>query len=112
MLKIGGHAVLLCNPELSPAGFRAAYESLLSCATLHFFSTHGTRSFWEVSLKSPCYLVFGSESRGFPPSFYERYKEQLVRIPVESAIRSLNLATAVGAAAFEAARQFNVAHRL
>ncbi|MCG3205561.1 MAG: tRNA (cytidine(34)-2'-O)-methyltransferase [Elusimicrobia bacterium] len=84
------------------------WESFLASieptASLTFFSTHGTQSLWEVSFQFPCYLVFGSESRGFPPSFYERYKNSLVRIPTTGPIRSLNLSTAVGIAAFEAVR--------
>jgi tRNA (cytidine/uridine-2'-O-)-methyltransferase len=84
----------------------AAFEaSVPAAAELHFFSTHGTVTFWEKRYSSPCYLVFGSESRGFPPEFYSRYKEKLVRIPVTSEIRSLNLSVAAGIAAFEAARQ-------
>ncbi|MBV9080698.1 MAG: tRNA (cytidine(34)-2'-O)-methyltransferase [Elusimicrobia bacterium] len=77
-------------------------------ADLALFSTHGHASFWERAYRTPCYLVFGSESRGFPPSFYERYADKLVRIPVRPDIRSLNLSTAVGIAAYEAARQNNI----
>ena len=77
-------------------------------ADLCFFSTKGTVSLWEKRFVRPSYLVFGSESRGFPPSFYETYRDRLVRIPVCPEIRSLNLATAVGVAAFEAARQLGL----
>ncbi len=75
-------------------------------ADLCFFSTHGTLSLWDRKFRPPLYLIFGSESRGFPPSFYRRYKDQLIKIPIQKDIRSLNLATAVGVAAYEAARQF------
>ena len=74
-------------------------------ADLCFFSTHGETSFWEKRFRTPVFLVFGSESRGFPPAFYRDYKDRLYRIPVRNEIRSLNLATAVGVAAFEAQRQ-------
>lgn len=74
---------------------------------LIFLSTHGEKSLWDLSVKPPVYLVFGSESRGLPPSMYKKYKEKLVRIPVPGEIRSLNLATAVGIAAFEVARKFS-----
>jgi tRNA (cytidine/uridine-2'-O-)-methyltransferase len=45
------------------------------------------------------YLVFGSETGGFPPDFYERYKHKLVTLPQNhEAIRSYNLSVAVGMA--------------
>ena len=85
------------------------WETFLSVlpdtAHLSFFSKHGTRSMWETPFAPPVYLVFGSESRGFPPSFYKTYKDRLIRIPIQDEIRSLNLSTAVGVAAFEVARQ-------
>jgi tRNA (cytidine/uridine-2'-O-)-methyltransferase len=82
-------------------------NSLEPDAHLYFFSTHGQKTFWDVRFDAPCYLIFGSESHGFPKEFYERYKSDLVRIPVLDSIRSLNLATAVGAATFEVARQWS-----
>jgi tRNA (cytidine/uridine-2'-O-)-methyltransferase len=49
-------------------------------------------------------LVFGSESRGLPPSVLAAYPERTLRIPMRSDARSLNLAVAVGVAAYEALR--------
>lgn len=86
--------------------------TLPSDASLYFLSTHGAESIWATTFRAPCYLIFGSESRGLPPSFYERYKSSLIRIPIDPAIRSLNLATAVGVTAFEASRQFYSGRRL
>jgi tRNA (cytidine/uridine-2'-O-)-methyltransferase len=83
-------------------------NSLEPSANLYFFSTHGEKTFWDVRFEKPCYLIFGAESHGFPKEFYMRYKEKLVRIPVLESIRSLNLATAVGAATIEAVRQWTV----
>ena len=74
-------------------------------STLLFLSTKGAKTIWESSYQAPLYLIFGSESRGLPPSFYERYRSHLVKIPMSSDIRSLNLATSVGVAAYEAARK-------
>lgn len=74
-------------------------------ADMSFFSTHGKNVFWEKKFSSPAYLIFGAESQGLPKSFYETYKSALLRIPVSNNIRSLNLATAVGVAAFEVTRQ-------
>jgi len=77
-------------------------------ANLCFFSTHGRRSFWEKKFETPLYLIFGSESKGFPKTFYRDYKDELLRIPIGPEIRSLNLATAVGVVAFEAVRQLGL----
>jgi tRNA (cytidine/uridine-2'-O-)-methyltransferase len=83
-----------------------AFEAALPAeASLFFFSTKGSSSLWDMRFRAPVYFVFGSESRGLPPSFYKRFRESLVRIPIEKEIRSLNLATAVGIAAYDAARQ-------
>ncbi len=87
------------------ATWEAFEKTLPADADVNFFSTHGKISFWEKKYRSPCYLIFGSESHGFPPDFYERYKERLIRIPVGGDIRSLNLSVAAGVAAFEARRQ-------
>lgn len=81
----------------------------LDPSQLFFFSTKGKKSLWNTRFSTPAYLIFGQESRGFPPHFYHDYEEKLIRIPVLNTIRSLNLATAVGVVAFEAARQLEVA---
>lgn len=73
-----------------------------------FFSTKGSAAPWDVPVTPPVYLVFGSESRGLPPSFYERYRSALVRLPQRPEARSLNLATAAGIAAYDAARRLEL----
>ena len=82
--------------------------SLPAGACLTFLSTKGERPFWDVPLSAPLYLVFGSESRGLPPSFYERYRDRLARLPQRPEARSLNLAVAVGAAGYDAARRLSI----
>lgn len=87
-----------------------SWEAFLATAgeaPMFFFSARATNSLWQTTFPKPVYLVFGSESHGFPKAFYERYADRLVKIPISDDIRSLNLATAVGAAAFEVARQFD-----
>jgi tRNA (cytidine/uridine-2'-O-)-methyltransferase len=80
-------------------------------AAMVFLSTKATRDFWDVELASPLYLVFGSESRGLPPSFYDRYRDRLARLPQRPEARSLNLAVAVGAAGYDAARRLSIIAR-
>ena len=74
--------------------------------TMFFSSTKGTRDIYECRFHSGSYLIFGSEHKGFPPEFYETYKDHLFRIPMPGPnARSINLANAVSIAAYEAFRQ-------
>jgi len=77
-------------------------------AAMTLLSSRGERTFWDAPVGDPLYLVFGSESRGLPPSFYDRYRHKLARIPQNGEVRSLNLATAVGIAAYDAARRLEL----
>ena len=50
--------------------------------------------------------VFGRESSGLPPEFYNRYRDRLYRIPMPGKFhRSLNLANAASIVLYEALRQ-------
>lgn len=77
-------------------------------AHMFFFSTRGRERFWDTPLAAPVYLVFGSESRGLPPALYRRHDDSLIRLPMSGDVRSLNLATAAGIAAYDAARRLNL----
>jgi tRNA (cytidine/uridine-2'-O-)-methyltransferase len=80
-------------------------------ADLCFLSTKGTTLLWDraFSNSKPLYLIFGSESKGLPPELFKTYAGKFVRIPTNYDIRSLNLSTAAGVVAFEAARQLEKA---
>jgi tRNA (cytidine/uridine-2'-O-)-methyltransferase len=53
-------------------------------------------------------LLFGNESGGLPPSVRERFAERTVGIPMPTgAVRSLNLATAVGIVLYDALRRLH-----
>jgi tRNA (cytidine/uridine-2'-O-)-methyltransferase len=72
-----------------------------------FFSTKAQRLYSEVRYARPAVLVFGRETGGLSAHIHERYADQMVRIPIESPhVRSLNLSTAVGIAAYEVLRQW------
>ena len=85
------------------------WEKFLECnpeAVLHFFSTHGGINYWDAEYKPGDFLVFGRESAGLPPEFYERYRDRLRLIPMPGDFyRSLNLANSVSIALYEALRQ-------
>lgn len=74
--------------------------------TFHFFSAHGGVRYDRVAYGPDDALVFGGETRGFPEGFPEdRAVAELVFLPTNSDIRSLNLANAVTAVLYEALRQ-------
>lgn len=73
---------------------------------LHFLSTKGDQSLYEMPFTPPCWLVFGNESRGLPQDFYQTYAADLYRIPQPGKhARSINLANAAAIAMYEAHRQ-------
>lgn len=74
---------------------------------IFLFSTHATKSLWDVNIPAGSYLVFGSETRGLPACFHKAYARRFYKIPLTGPIRSLNLSTAVGMVLGEALRQNN-----
>ena len=70
-----------------------------------FFSRFATRSYTDVEYQEGDTLVFGSETSGLPEKLTEANSGRLLRINTTEQIRSLNLATSAGVAAFEAVRQ-------
>ncbi len=83
------------------------YSSLLTSRFL-YFSTKVSRVYtnWEYQLDD-C-LIFGPETRGLPREVLEKNSERCLTIPMPNRrVRSLNLATSVGIALFEAVRQTN-----
>lgn len=75
---------------------------------LLFFSTKGEKIYWDAQYSENSYLIFGSETEGFPKDFYTKYKDKLYRIPMKNPnIRSLNLATSCGIVIYEALRKIS-----
>lgn len=72
---------------------------------IYFFTTKSSSAFWDIKFTPDSYLVFGAESAGFPPEFYQKYKEQLYTIPMSGPVRSLNLSSSAAVVLFEAIRQ-------
>jgi tRNA (cytidine/uridine-2'-O-)-methyltransferase len=58
-----------------------------------FISTKGKLPYTMLPADAET-LVFGSEGSGFPKCIYENYPEKLLRIPMKSGVRSLNLSSA------------------
>ena len=75
-------------------------------ANFAFFSSHGTKSHWDIPFKDNQFLVFGKESAGLGSAIIEKHKDSLYKIPLYSEhIRSLNLANAVGIIVYEGLRK-------
>jgi tRNA (cytidine/uridine-2'-O-)-methyltransferase len=70
-----------------------------------YFSARAERSFWDAPYRDRVVLVFGNETAGLPERIREKHADRLYRIPTLEAVRSLNLATAVGIVLYEALRQ-------
>ena len=73
---------------------------------LVYFSSHGTKTHWNIDFKESMFLIFGKESSGLPLYITKNNKEKLYKIPLYSQhIRSLNLANAVSIVVYEGLRQ-------
>ncbi len=72
---------------------------------LHLHSALATRSYLDASYAPGDALVFGRESVGLPRELLDRHADCVVGIPTLGAVRSLNLANAVGIALYEALRK-------
>jgi tRNA (cytidine/uridine-2'-O-)-methyltransferase len=70
-----------------------------------YFTTKATRLYTQVEYRAGDLLVFGPETRGLPAELIAANPDTAVKIPLFGPIRSLNLSTAVGIAAYEALRQ-------
>jgi tRNA (cytidine/uridine-2'-O-)-methyltransferase len=72
---------------------------------LHLFSAIATKSYLAAAFAKGDALVFGKESVGLPRELLSANEKRIVGIPTMGAVRSLNLANAVGIALYEALRQ-------
>jgi tRNA (cytidine/uridine-2'-O-)-methyltransferase len=72
-----------------------------------FYSAQGAHHFQAIAYERPAVLVFGRESVGLPPELLERYRPRTVHVPMrDPELRSLNLSTTIGIAAYEVRRQW------
>jgi tRNA (cytidine/uridine-2'-O-)-methyltransferase len=84
------------------------FEKSWSGGRVYCFSARARLPFTEVAYKEKDCLLFGGESRGLPPALVRRHIESSLLIPMPAGrVRSLNLATAVGIALYEALRQIH-----
>ena len=93
------------EPDFSHFADAFASSAGSSPRKLHLFAATATRSYLDADFAPGDALVFGKESVGLPAELLAQYPDRVVGIPTLGAVRSLNLANAVGIALFEALRQ-------
>lgn len=71
----------------------------------YFFSSHASTPYFEAPYTPSTQLIFGSETKGLPPLFKEKWPDRFVTIPMIDGKRCLNLATSVGIGLYEGIRQ-------
>lgn len=70
-----------------------------------FFSTKGVQYHYNAPLSHGGFLYFGREDAGLDNKLLLENKERVYKLPMKNGIRSINLATSVGAVLYEALRQ-------
>ncbi|MCB0272659.1 MAG: tRNA (cytidine(34)-2'-O)-methyltransferase [Bdellovibrionales bacterium] len=93
------------NLEYSVHKSLDAFEEKFSDRPKYLFSRFAKKSYWDVTFPADAMLIFGSEVSGLPDEYKNKYKENLLLIPMGGQVRSLNLSTSVGIVLFEALRQ-------
>ena len=84
----------------------ADFEAAAVAPRLFCFSARAPLAYTAVRYEPGDCLLFGGESHGLPDEVLARHAGRALRIPMPAGkVRSLNLATAVGVALYEALRQ-------
>ena len=82
------------------------FQKTVKPARLWGISTRGERNYSDVSYQPGDAFLFGPETRGLPKSLIDELDEaHVLRLPMVSNSRSLNLSNAVAVVVYEAWRQ-------
>ena len=82
------------------------FKALIRPARIWALSTKGRQRYDKISYQTEDAFLFGPETRGLPASLLRALgSEQVIRLPMVSKSRSLNLANAVAVLVYEAWRQ-------
>ena len=85
-----------------------SFEQVLAAvpeANVWCLTKFGTRPPWKATFAEGDILLFGSESRGLPDRIRETYSANLLRLPMNPEVRSLNLASTANTVMYEVVRQ-------
>lgn len=79
-------------------------------SNIYFSSSKADKLYTEVKYRDGDYIVFGSESSGFPEEVIAYGQGKMIRIPMaKTSARSLNLSNSVAIVLYEAMRQTDFA---
>lgn len=81
-------------------------QQRLADRTFWYLTKTSQRAVWNATFSPGDVLVFGSETRGLPPSILAEQPHQNLGLPMREEVRSLNLASTATAVIYEAVRQF------
>ncbi|ALS26825.1 RNA methyltransferase [Paenibacillus sp. 32O-W] len=70
-----------------------------------FASTRAARRYCDFAYRDGDLFVFGKETKGLPQQLLDANPETCIRLPMTSAVRSLNLANSAAIVVYEALRQ-------
>ncbi|MGE5195765.1 MAG: tRNA (cytidine(34)-2'-O)-methyltransferase [Anaerolineae bacterium] len=76
-----------------------------TCNSFYFFSSRAERCYSDVDYQMSDLLIFGSETKGLPMIFRQRWPDKFCKIPMKEESRCLNLANAASIAIYEAWRK-------
>lgn len=86
----------------------ADFMAQVQPSRLFAFTTKAKRAYTEAHYAAGDALMFGPETRGLPDAVLDSFDDaHKLRIPMQAASRSLNVANAVSVALFEAWRQLD-----
>ncbi|MBP7074144.1 MAG: tRNA (cytidine(34)-2'-O)-methyltransferase [Rhabdochlamydiaceae bacterium] len=71
----------------------------------YFFSSKATKCYAAIDFSLGDHLIFGSETKGLPKSFHEKWHDRFYTIPMKEGVRCLNLSNSVAVVLYEAWRQ-------
>ncbi len=81
-------------------------QQRLPDSAVWYLTKTATQMVWDAEFHKGDILLFGSESRGLPPSILNEYPAHKLKLPMTDLVRSLNLASTMNTVAYEAVRQF------
>lgn len=71
----------------------------------YFVETSGSKLYSDVTFQDGDYIVLGKETSGLPQELLQQYPDQIIRIPMGGATRSINLSNCAAIVVFEGLRQ-------
>jgi tRNA (cytidine/uridine-2'-O-)-methyltransferase len=86
-----------------------ALKEQLAGKRFWYLTKTAKRAVWDAHFALDDVLVFGSETRGLPPSILSENPVHNLGFPMRAPVRSLNLASTATAVIYEALRQFQQA---